>query len=61
LAFGILFARYAVDPISLKNGWKNRPDLKPYPAMVKKEGVAKEQEDYLMKQVYPWRFKKNWK
>jgi hypothetical protein len=31
---GLLFAFYTVDNNQIRNTWYNRPDLKPYPAMV---------------------------
>ena len=61
LTFGFLFAKYRDEPNGLSNSWYNRPDFKPYPAMVKKEGIAKENEEFLYQTVYPWRYAKNWK
>jgi hypothetical protein len=29
--------------------------------MVKKEGLVKEQEEYWMRQAYPWRYSADWK
>ena len=58
---GYVSASYLVDSTPVKNGWFNRPDYKPYPAMVKKEGLVKEQEEYWMEQAYPWRYSYDWK
>lgn len=56
LAVGYVYAYLMTDLSSLKNEWYNRPDFKPYPAMVKKEGLVKMQEDYMMERLYPWRY-----
>ncbi len=37
IAFGYVFAKYMVNQDAQRNMWYNRPDLKPYPAMVKDE------------------------
>ncbi len=37
LIAGYLFAHYTTDRRQTINTWYNRPDLKPYPAMVAKE------------------------
>ena len=34
-----MFASYTVSEKLLQNRWYNRPDLKPYPAMVPKDGM----------------------
>ena len=61
LAFGVLFAKLMANTDGLKNEWYSRPDFKPYPAMVKKEGIVKDQEEILMQKLYPWRYKSNYK
>lgn len=61
LAFGYLTASYLIDRTSYQNGWFNRPDYKPYPAMVKTEGLVKAQEEYWMEQAYPWRYSYDWR
>jgi len=60
-AVGYTLACWLVDDSALKNDWFNRPDFKPYPAMVKKEGLVKEHEDYMMQKNYPWRYKWDYK
>ena len=61
LFVGYMYANYATSRDAIFNDWFNRPDLKPYPAMVKKEGIVKMQEDYLMEKLYPWRQKSDYK
>ena len=36
---GYLFAYFTTSTNQIRNAWYNRPDLKPFPAMVAKEGV----------------------
>ena len=61
----VLFSYFAASKLTSRrhvyDDWYSRPDYKPYPAMVKKEGIAKIQEDYLMEKNYPWRFKSDYK
>ena len=59
--FGYYFADYVTEKRHLNNAWHTRPDYKPYPAMVKKEGLEKVQEDYMMEKLYPWRQKSEYK
>ena len=47
MAFGFTFAHYVTDKRTLINEWYNRPDLKPYPAMV----AVSEEEEEIMKTV----------
>lgn len=56
LAVGYVYAYFMTDMSSLRNEWFTRPDFKPYPAMVKKEGLVKMQEDFMMEKLYPWRY-----
>ena len=56
LAVGYVYAYIMTDDSAIRNEWFNRPDFKPYAAMVKKEGLVKEQEDALMEKLYPWRY-----
>jgi hypothetical protein len=54
VAAGYMFARFTVNPQQLLNPWYNRPDLKPYPAMVHYEEGAKDEsiEKWMRYKVY---------
>lgn len=51
VALGYLFAKATTNPQTMQNTWYNRPDLKPYPAMVHHdEGYPRDVTNETMKQ-----------
>ena len=49
---GFLFARYTVDSTFFTNPWYNRPDLKPYPAMVNQDENPNALTEQTVKEIH---------
>ena len=52
LVAGYLFAKYWMNDKVMSNDWYNRPDLKPYPAMVKSSGERDITYETMKSQLY---------
>ena len=56
---GFIFAGFTVDQRQVKNTWYNRPDLKPFPAMVPKECLDETEQTTLEAHYQKFRNEQN--